>query len=248
MGELIYILISVFVVSFVSLLGIFTIAFSDKFFNKILLILVAFAAGAMLGAVFFELIPETIKSLTIENAMILMLIGVILFFLIERLIHWHHYEEEKEKKVHPVSYLILIGDSVHNFGDGAIIAASYLVNIQLGMITTLAIIAHEIPHELGDFAVLVKSGFTKIRALFYNLLSAFTAVLGGIITYFVSGLSQLVVAYLIAIAAGGFLYIVIADLLPGLHEEKNNKMAILQFIFLIIGIVIILYFEKVFGV
>lgn len=243
---LIYILVSVFIVSIISLIGIFTLTFSKKFFDKILLILVAFAAGSMLGLSFFDLIPESIKELEVNTAMIFVLIGIILFFIIERFIHWHHFHEKCD--VHPVSYLILVGDGVHNFGDGVILAAAYLVDIKVGIMTTLVILFHEIPQELGDFAILVNSGFSKLKALSYNLLSAFAAIIGSLLTYFAFNLVNGIIPFLIAVGAGGFIYISTVDLLPGLHREMNNRKLLLQFASMIIGILFIYYFVNIFGI
>lgn len=241
---LVYILTSIIIVSLVSLIGILTLSLRKKIFDEILLILVAFAAGSMLGAAFFDLIPEAINELKTNATMSFILAGIILFFIIERVIHWHHFHEECE--IHPVSYLVLVGDGVHNFGDGIIIAASFLINTHLGIISTLAILLHEIPQELGDFAILIKSGFSKAKALFYNFLSAITAIIGGVLTYFASNTVEWIIPYLISTAAGGFIYIAVADLLPGLHKETNNKKMLLQLAFLIIGILFIFYFVKYF--
>ena len=179
--EIAYTIISVFIISLIALIGIFALALKKEFLSKVTLILVAFAAGALLGAVFFDLIPES----NFDSAPLFILIGIIVFFCIERFIHWHHcHDKECEfKTTKAMGYLNLIGDAVHNFADGVIIAAAYLTNISLGMITTIAIAAHEIPQEIGDFAILIHSGFTRKKALLYNFLSALASVFGAIITY-----------------------------------------------------------------
>ncbi len=243
-STLVSILFSVLLVSVVSLIGVTILGLRKNLFESILLVLVAFAAGSMLGAAFFDLIPEGLESLGTDIVMPLILLGIILFFIVERGIHWHHFHEKCD--VHPVSYLILVGDAVHNFGDGVIIAASYLINFHLGLISTLVIIFHEIPQELGDFAILIKSGFSRGRALLYNFLSAIMAILGAVLTYFSSDLIGWVVPYLISIAAGGFIYIAVADLLPGLHKETDKKKLVLHLLFLIIGILFIFYFVRFF--
>ncbi|MBI2499635.1 ZIP family metal transporter [Candidatus Woesearchaeota archaeon] len=241
---LVYIFLSVLLVSVVSLIGVTILGLSKKLFESILLILVAFAAGSMLGAAFFDLIPEGLENIGTNKVMPLILLGIIIFFIVERVIQWHHFHEECE--VHPVSYLILVGDAVHNFGDGVIIAASYLIDFNLGLISTLAIIFHEIPQELGDFAILIKSGFSKAKALLYNFLSAVMAILGAVLTYFASNVIEGIIPYLISVAAGGFIYIAVADLLPGLHKETDKKKLILHLLFLIMGILFIFYFVRFF--
>jgi|SRR3989344_2580999 len=243
-NTLVSILFSVLLISVISLIGVTILGLRKKLFESILLILVAFAAGSMLGAAFFDLIPEGLENLGANTVMPLILLGIIIFFIVERIVHWHHFHEEC--KVHPVSYLILVGDAVHNFSDGVIIAAAYLIDFHLGMISTLAILFHEIPQELGDFAILVKSGFSKAKALLYNFLSAVMAILGAVLTYFASNVIGWIVPYLISVAAGGFIYIAVADLLPGLHKETNKKQLILHLLFLIMGILFIFYFVKFF--
>ncbi len=201
------------------------------------MILVAFAAGALLSTAFLDLIPEAIET----ASPLFILIGIILFFVIERFIHWHHcHDKECEfKTTKAVGHLNLIGDAVHNFIDGVIIAAAYLTNIELGIVTTIAIAAHEIPQEIGDFGILIHSGFTRKKALFYNFLSALTAVLGALITYWAASAITELIPFLIAIAAGAFIYIAVADLLPELHRETSTKKLLLQFFFFILGILVI---------
>lgn len=223
------------IISLFSLIGILTLSWKAKFLNKITLILVAFAAGALLGAVFFDLIHEIGPA---QYSFIL--IGIILFFIIERFIHWHHcHDRECEfKTTKAVGYLNLVGDSVHNFVDGIIIAAAYLTDIGLGIVTTIAIAAHEIPQEIGDFGILIHSGFTRKRALLFNFLTALTGLVGALLTYWVASTITFI-SYLIALAIGGFIYIAVADLLPELHKETSTKKLLLQFTFFILGIVVI---------
>ena len=241
--ELIYTILSVLVVSLISLIGIFTLSLKKEFLNKITLLLVGFAAGTLLGVVFLDLIQE----IEFESGPLFILIGIILFFVIERFIHWHHcHDRECEfKTTKALGYLNLIGDAVHNFTDGVIIAAAYLVNIELGLVTTIAIAVHEIPQEIGDFAILVHSGFSRKKALFYNFLSALTAVIGALITYLAASLLN-IIPFLIAVAAGGFIYIAVADLLPELHRETSTKRLLVQFSFFILGIIIIWLFINLF--
>jgi len=235
--ELIYIIISVLVISLISLIGIFTLSFKKEFLNRIILILVGFAAGTLLGAVFLDLMHE----IEFESGYLFILIGIVFFFVIERFIHWHHcHDKECEfKTTKAMGYLNLIGDAVHNFADGVIICAAYLTNLELGIVTTIAIAVHEIPQEIGDFGILIHSGFTRKKALMYNFLSALTALIGSLLTYLAASAVEGIIPFLIAIAAGGFIYIAVADLLPELHKETSTKKLISQFIFFILGILVI---------
>ncbi|MGD9276472.1 MAG: ZIP family metal transporter [Candidatus Pacearchaeota archaeon] len=235
--ELLYTLYSVIIVSLISFTGILFLINRKKFFQKFLMILVAFAAGTMLATVFFDLIPESFEEL--QNYYFI-IIGILFFFVLESLIHWHHdHSGTCEGCLHPYVYLNLIGDAIHNFLDGIIIASGFLISIPSGIAVSIAIIFHEIPQEIGDFAVLVHGGFSKTKALFYNFLSATTAILGALIGYFALSNVQNLTPYIIAIAAGGFIYIAISDLFPELHKEKDLKKKLIQIGFLILGIILV---------
>ncbi|NYZ78247.1 ZIP family metal transporter, partial [Candidatus Micrarchaeota archaeon] len=179
-----------FIVSLISFIGVLLLWLNEKAFNRLLLFFISFAIGAMLGAVFLDLLPEAVETAGAETAFIYALAGIVVFYVVEKFLHWHHHhegqhaEEGTHKHVHPVGYLNLIGDSIHNFIDGALIAASFLVSVPLGIISTVAVIAHEVPQELGDFGILLYSGFEKNKALLFNFLTALTAVAGALITYF----------------------------------------------------------------
>lgn len=236
--ELLYILISVVGVSLISLIGLFVISFKEDAFNKILNILVAFAAGTLLGTAFLGLLPEAVEQGT---PFYVVLAGLVLFFVIERFIHWHHCHDKEcdYRTAEAVGKLNLIGDGVHNLIDGIIIAATFMIDVRLGITTSIAIALHEIPQEIGDFAILIHSGYTRKKALLYNFYTALVAVVGAVLTYWFASSITGIVPYLAAIAAGGFIYIATADLLPELHKESSTKKLILQFIFFILGIVII---------
>jgi zinc and cadmium transporter len=165
-----------------------------------------------------------------------MMTGLIIFFIVERFLHWHHCHKGEKCAVHPVSYLVLIGDGIHNFIDGIIIGASFLVSVHFGMITTMLILAHEIPQELGNFAVLVYSGFGKTKALLFNFLAQLTCVVGGIVGFFLSSKVQGVIPFILPFAAGGFIYIAASDLVPELHKEPKLKKLLLSFAFFLLGI------------
>jgi zinc and cadmium transporter len=230
-----WIVLATIVDSLIAFVGIFTLWMNKKNLDKILLALVGFSAGALLSGAFFHLLAESIEPLGITIAFGWLFVGFILFFLIERVLHWHHCHEGK-CDTHPVSYLVLLGDGVHNFIDGLVIAASFLVSIDFGAVTTLLIMSHEIPQELGNFGVLVYSGFSRMKALMYNFIAQLTCVAGGIIGFFI-GTQQQNLVFLLPFAAGGFIYIAASDLIPELHKEENTKKAAVSFIFFIIGIV-----------
>jgi len=245
MSILALIILATLINSLTALAGIFTLWFKDKLLDKIILTLVAFSAGALLSGAFFHLIPESLDKLTPTAVFTYLLIGFILFFLMEKFLYWHHCHEGK-CDVHPVSYLILFGDGVHNFIDGIIIAISFMISIPFGIITTLIIIGHEIPQELGDFGVLVHGGFGKVKALFYNLLSQLACVIGGILGYFLSTSIEGIIPFILPFAAGGFIYISASDLVPELHKEPEIKKSLVSFSFFIIGIIFMLALKLIF--
>lgn len=207
---------------------------NENLFRKLLLILVSFASGALLGGAFLHLIPEALSARS-ENMYIVILVGILVFFLLEKFL-WRHCHD-RECPVHTFVYLNLFGDGIHNFTDGLIIAASFIVSLPLGLATTFAVAAHEVPQEIGDFSILVYGGLTKTKALLYNLLSAFTAVLGALFMYFFSPVLP-DPSYFLVFAAGGFIYIAMADLIPELHREKNTWKSSVQFLFLSIGLLL----------
>lgn len=230
---LIYIIISTMVISLASLVGIFFISIRKGLLDKIILDLVTFATGVLLGGALLHLIPEAFESGI--NAPLWILSGIILFFILEKFLFWRHCHDE-HCHVHPFRYLNLIGDAVHNFVDGTIIAAAFVTDIKLGITTSILVLAHEIPQEMGDFGILVYGGFSKARALFYNLVSAATCVIGGIVAYFFAERIENLALVLIAFAGGNFLYMALVDLLPELHKATKPKESLFQFILLCLGI------------
>ena len=239
MIEFFWSIVASIVVSLISLIGILFLLVNEKTLNNILFILIGFATGGLLGGAFFHLLPEALeKSSNSTLTFLYVILGFIIFFILERYIHWRHCHKEGKCDVHVVSYLSLIGDSVHNLIDGMIIATSFQVNINFGLITTLAIILHEIPQEIGDFGVLVYGGFSKLKALFYNFLSALTAIIGVFIGYFLTTSIHNFSSVLLPIAAGGFIYIAASDLVPELHKEPNLKKSTLAIITFIFGIIL----------
>ncbi len=237
------ILLSVFIVSLVSFVGVLTLYVRPKLLDKILFGLVSFAAGALLGAAFLDLLPEALER-TGGPVFVYALIGVLTFYIIETFLYWYHchyghHHHHHHHPIKPFAWLNLIGDGVHNFVDGMIIAAAYLVSVPIGITTSLAVVLHEIPQELGDFGILIYGGMKKGKALFFNFLSALTAVLGAIFVYFFSTTVANISEFLVPFAAGGFIYIASADLLPELHKERNIQKAFTQLFFFLLGVTII---------
>lgn len=240
MTNLFLILGSVLLVSVMSLAGVFLLSFNESLLRKFLFPLVAFATGALFANVFLHLLPEALEGA--ENSLIplsLVLAGIIFSLIIEKFIHWHHcHSIDCPDHIHPVGTMMLIGDGVHNILDGILIASAYLASTEIGIATTIAVILHEIPQEIGDFAVLIHSGFSRSRALFYNFLSALPAFLGAIGVLFLAGSVLHIELFLIPLAAGNFLYIAGSDLLPELHKEVKLSAAFRQLVFLLAGIAV----------
>lgn len=235
MMVLIWIISSTLIISLLSLAGAFTLAMKEKFLRQMLILLVGFSAGALAGGAFLHLLPESLDELKSAETFVYALLGFALFFLMERLFHWRHCHEGK-CDIHAFTYLNLFGDGLHNFIDGLVIAASFIISIPLGIATSVAVASHEIPQEIGDFGVLVYGGFSRRKALLFNLLSALTAVLGGVIGFYLSSAVSGLAPALLPITAGGFIYIAASDLIPELHKEKDNNKANLAFLLFILGI------------
>lgn len=232
-------LVSVLLVSAMSLVGSVLLVFGHRQLQYIILALVGFSTGALLGGAMLHLLPEALDHFGRESPAVYMLVlsGIVLSFIVERFIHWHHcHNLYCQQHTSPVGTMILIGDGVHNILDGILIASSYLVSIPLGITTTVAVVLHELPQELGDFAVLLHSGFTKGRALIFNFVSACTAVLGAFLVLGFSGTVHGIEAWIIPIAAGHFFYIAGADLIPELHKEQDMRRSFVQFICMLLGI------------
>jgi len=242
MTILFYILFSSFLISLIALIGIFALSNKKDFLQKIVFFLVSLSAGTLMGGAFLHLMPEALERLKPESVFGVVLISFSSFYLIEKIFHWRHCHEP-ECKIHTFGYMNLVGDGIHNFIDGLIIAAAFLTNIPLGISTTVAIAIHEIPQEIGDFGVLISSGLERNKALFLNFLVALTTMLGSIIGYFLAaGVGPLKI-YLLAFAAGGFLYISASDLIPEIRKEVELKKSLISFFFFLIGLIII-YFLK----
>jgi zinc and cadmium transporter len=231
-------------VSLLSLIGIITFILKERWLNKVLIVLIAFSAGGLIGGAFLHLMPEALKLTSPSSAFLVLIVGFVLFFLMERFFYWRHCHNGK-CDVHPFTYLILIGDGVHNFIDGIVMGASFFVSIHFGLVTTLIIILHEIPQELGDFGVLVYGGLNKYKALFYNLLSGLTAVLGALAGYFFTQQAQVSTPFILPFAAGGFIYIASCDLIPEIRKQTDSRRVLFSMLFFILGIALILAVKTV---
>ena len=234
------ILIATLLISLISLVGLIV---SHKHIKKFLHYFISFAAGTLIASSFFDLIPyalEELQGVHIEESLIFLVGGVILFFLVEKFVHWHHCDKEECDK-RPAGLLILTGDFVHNFIDGVLIAGAFLLNVTTGIVTVLTVAIHEIPQELGDYAVLIHSGYKRKKALMLNFFSALTAVLGGIVGFLIFERVSSFTPLAVLVTAGGFIYIALSDIVPHLHKHKEQKVMIIETLIFVFTIVI-LYF------
>jgi zinc and cadmium transporter len=240
-----YSLVSVFIVSLISLIGIFTFSVKIEKLRKILMYFVSFSAGALLGDAFIHLLPEVIRkngfSLTISLSL---LFGILVFLVLEKVIKWRHCHDvecpEHSKRIKSFAYMNVVGDGLHNFIDGLIIAASYLISLPVGIATALAVIFHEIPQEVGEFGLLLHGGFSKRKALLVNFISSLSAIIGVIFGLWLSGFVSNVEIILVPIAAGGFIYIAGSDLIPEMHKETSLRKSVIQIIAFLIGILVMI--------
>ncbi len=233
---------SVIAVSLVSLIGMFFLSIKAEKLHKLLLVLIGFATGALLGDVFIHLLPELVQEsgFTLVTSFSV-LTGILTFFVLEKYVQWRHCHmpTREHHTVHPLATMNLVGDAFHNFVDGMIIAGSYLVSFEIGIATTLAVLLHEIPQEIGDFAILTHAGIKRTKALLFNFLSALTAVLGAIIVLAFNIGSQNGLHLIVPFTAGGFLYIAGADLLPELHKTPYAfRSSTIQLLSIISGIAV----------
>ena len=246
MIELLYIIVVTFAIALIAFIGIFTLLLKEKLLNKILLILVSLSAGALMGGAFLHLIPEAVEKSQGLDIFLFVLVGFILFFVIEKVLHWRHCHKGK-CDVHTFHYMNLVGDAIHNFIDGLILAASFVTSVELGLTTTIAIAAHEIPQEIGDFGVLIYGGFKKKKAIILNFIVALTIVIGGLIGYFISKSVESAATFLLPFAAGGFIYIAATDLIPEIKKELDFKKYMATLIVFIIGILIMWFIKLYFS-
>ncbi|HSW52458.1 MAG TPA: ZIP family metal transporter [Sulfuricaulis sp.] len=231
--------------------------------------MVSFAIGALLGASFLALLPHAFETpgVDVHRVALTVLCGILVFFLLEKMVIWRHCHThdcdvhggtnvaegrmpgatdvhggvpDVDRARHAATgNLILIGDGIHNMVDGVLIAAAFLTDIHLGIITSIAVIAHEIPQELGDFAILLHSGFSRSRALLYNALTGLTTIIGGVVAWFSLSLAEQLVPYVLAVAASSFIYIAVADLIPGLHKRPEFSATVQQVVLIVLGVGVI---------
>jgi len=247
--ELIYALSATIVVSLLSLVGVFALSLSERALDRFLFVLLSFSAGSILGAAYFDLLPEAVEMGGDTSFVVLFLTaGFLGFFFLERFIYWYHghihgheapSQVDKRVTVKRFVYLNVLGDGVHNFLDGMVIAASFFLDLTVGLVATTAVIFHELPQEIGDFGVLVYGGFTRRRALLFNFVSALTAVAGAVLSSFFSVNIENFVGSLVAFAAGGFIYLAASELIPEMQREKDFMKSVVQFVLFICGLVLI---------
>lgn len=237
---LVYITATTIILSTVSLIGAVLLSANKVVLNKIVFLLVGLSTGTLLGTTFFHLLPESLENMEPMQVFSIVLVSFSVFFLLEKFLYWHHCHDGLCDK-HGLGYINLIGDSIHNFADGLIIAAAFMIDIRLGIISSLALAFHEIPQELGDFGILTYAGFERKRALLFNFLAAATSIVGGVLGYFFLSHIPTILQYLLPIAAGSFLYISSSDLIPELIKETNIKRSMASFALFIAGL-ILMYF------
>lgn len=240
----IYAIVSVVIVSLVSFVGVFSLSTKKDILKKYINFFISIAIGALLGDAFIHIIPEAFES-NLGSGLVglLIIVGILIFFIIEKFIHWHHHGEDKDKEevhIHPVGMLVLFSDGFHNVLDGIIIGASFLVSIPVGIATTIAVVLHEIPQEVGDFAVLVHSGYSVKRALWLNFISGLASLLGLSIVFLFGNVAQNSIIWFLPLAAGGFIYIALADLIPELNKTKKIKKSLTQLAVIMIGVTLMM--------
>jgi len=246
MNTTLIIIFSTTFVSLIPLIGFLTLRFRKEILKKVIFILVAFSAGSLLGASFFDLLPEAIEETGVGN-LFYVLLGVLTFFAMERYINWHHCHEG-DCDIKPLAYINLLADGIHNLIDGALIASSYLHSFNLGIITTIAVIFHEVPQEIGDFGILLHSGIKPKKAVILNVVSGLIAIVGSLIVIFVLRNFEGIIPILISITSGGFIYLALVDIVPELHKETDKGLVIIQTLSLISGITLMFILTKILSV
>jgi len=249
-SPLVWILGSTVLISLTAWIGVLTLFFREALLDRILLVLVALAAGALIGGAFLHLLPRAIAETGATDTLplfVVLLVGFCLFYVLEQFVHWHHHHGAVHDH-EPVTYLVLISDALHNFIDGLVIAGSFLVGVPVGVVTTLAIAMHEVPQEIGDFGVLVYGGFDRRRALVLNYLTQVTVILGGVAGFFLGDLLPETPTLLLAFAAGNFVYIGSSDLIPEIKSEESPRRALAYFLVFLLGVVLMLGIKLLRGV
>jgi zinc and cadmium transporter len=235
-----------------ALAAAFFLVLGDQRRSAILPHLVSFATGTLLGAAFLGLLPHALESAGPDGAHRIgmgLLLGILTFFLLEKFVLWRHCHDDP-CEMHSPSHaardaasarMILAGDSFHNVLDGVLVAAAVMTNVKLGVVTALAVAAHEIPQEVGDLAILLHGGYSRGRALALNLLTSLTSIIGGIVAYYALGTAMQLLPYAIAFAASSFIYIAVADLIPGLHRRVDLRAGLEQVLFIGLGVAVVYF-------
>jgi zinc and cadmium transporter len=247
MSELLWILAATMGVSLISFIGALTLVLSENLLKKLLLAMIGFAAGTLIGGAFLHLLPEALASQTVSTTTVFMvaILGFSGFFILEKLI-WRHCHERK-CPIHTFAYLNLAGESIHNFIDGLVIAASFMADIRLGITASFAIVVHEVPQELGDFGVLIYGGLKPRKALLMNFATALTAIAGGLVGFYFLPYLGGAMVFLLSFAAGGFLYIAASDLVPELHKEPDTSKTVASFAAFLLGVILMWAMKVTFG-
>lgn len=239
------IVLATFIVSLFSLSGIFTLSLNEERLHSILFFLLAFSAGSIFGAAVFDLLPEAVELVDEHVVYLYIAFGYLAFYFLERFIYWYHghgHHEDMEfeaEETRGFAYLNLLGDGVHNFIDGMVIAASYTVSFQVGLVATIAVIFHELPQEMGDYGILIYAGFDRVRALTLNFMVALSVVGGGVFATFFLETVETLSGVLIAFSAGAFLYLAASELVPELQHERDFRRSLIQFFVFILGMALI---------
>lgn len=233
-------MLAVLAISAISLIGVFTLGMRPAILKRGLLVVVSFAAGALLGDAFLHLLPEAVEELGgfTMTLSLGVLAGILGFFILEKVLHWHHAHIATEEVLHPVAFTNLLGDALHNLVDGALVAGAFVASPQLGMATAIAVALHEIPQEIGDYGILVHSGMTPRRALAVNFLTALAAVLGAALALIAASFIEGIEVVLIAVTAGGFVYVASTDLIPELHKEPEAGKSFVQLVAMLSGVAV----------
>lgn len=235
----IYSLLSVLAISLIAFVGVISLSIGSNRLKKILIYFISFSAGALLGDAFLHLLPEISENGILPSVSFTILFGVVLFFSLEKIVHWRHCHMPITKNhVHSFAYMNLLGDALHNFLDGLIIVGSYIISVPVGIATTIAVVLHEIPQEIGDFGVLIYAGFSRKKAIVMNFLVALTSVFGVIVGLVLHNFVKGIEIYFVALAIGGFFYIAGSDLIPELHKETGVKTSLIQILTFILGILV----------
>lgn len=240
------ILFSIFGSIFSTIGGLFLL-WKEDFAKRISLFLISFAVGVLLSVAFLDILPEAIEQLgEFRPIGFIILSTIVTLFLVERTLWWYHHhrmetEEHPHQHLQPTqAYLLLVGDSIHNFVDGILIAAAFLVSFPLGVGVAIGVIAHEIPQEIADFAIMITAGFKRAKILLLNLASASTTLVGAVLAYFTLSATEGMIPYVLALATGVFIYIALSDLIPIIHHQSEHKYDFVHLLMLVSGIALII--------